>query len=161
MRLRLAILGILVAACGGDDGGFPVGGGGNFDGGNNGGTDGSLIDARITDARIVDGPPAAIDAALVMGRVCLATDPRKLNACASTGAGGLTVRLGANPATTTADDGRFTVVGTPGGGTLWRVTGANIVTSIMALADYDPGDHPRDVRLDDHDEPRRPTAQSR
>ena len=124
----------ILAACGGDDGGgFPVGGGGN-DGGFTFPDGGVVSDSAPTDGTTSgDATPAPVDAALIVGRVCLATDPRDLNGCADTGAAGLTVRLG-DQVTTTADDGSFTIAAA--GGT-WRVSGANIVTSIMALADYE------------------------
>ena len=129
MRRSFAAVAVFMAACSGDDGMLPVGGGGGFDGG-------VLVDSRLVDGRIVDSatPPSPIDAALIMGRVCLANDPRRLNECANTGAGGLTVRLGDGPTTTTAADGRFTITASAG---TWRVTGSNIVTSIMTLADYE------------------------
>jgi hypothetical protein len=129
MRLRFALV-VLLAACGDDGSMLPVGGGGN-DGGfgfpDSGGGSGT------SDAKQDSGTPAPVDAALINGRVCLATDPRRLNECATTGAGGLTVRLG-NETTTTNADGSFTITASSG---TWRVTGANIVTSIMVLADYE------------------------
>ena len=128
------MLAVLVGCSGDGSPDYPVGGGG-FDGGTT--SDGTAVDSHANDALAndagVDAQPATVDAALIMGRVCLANDPRKLNTCADTGAGGLTVRLGSN-VTTTGVDGRFTIAA--GSGT-WRVTGANIVTSVMTLADYE------------------------
>jgi hypothetical protein len=133
MRLGFALVAMMVAACGDDGSMLPVGGGGN-DGGF-GFPDGSKIDSTPSgDAQMGDsGTPAPVDAALIVGRVCLANDPRKLNECATTGANGLTVRLGSETTTTSAD-GTFTIKASSG---TWRVTGSNIVTSIMVLADYE------------------------
>lgn len=133
MRLGFALLAVLAACGGGDDGGFPVGGGGT-DGGFKFPDGGIVADGAPGDgSTATDAMPDEVDAALIMGRVCLAENPRKLNDCAATGAGGLTVRLGTAVATT-ADDGSFTIVAASG---TWRVTGTNIVTSIMALSDYE------------------------
>jgi len=135
MRLGIGLLLITAAACGDDGGNLPVGGGGN-DGGftfvdsNNGsgsgGSDGSVGP---------DGAVTPIDAPAIDGRVCLLTDARKLNQCASTGAGGLTVRLGTGVALT-ADDGSFTIAGQSGQGLVWQISGPNIVSSFEVLADY-------------------------
>jgi hypothetical protein len=122
---------MLVAACGDDGDMFPVGGGGN-DGGFKF-PDGNLADARIVDAA-TDATFAPIDAAILVGRVCLTADSRQLDACAATGAGGLTVRLGASAAVT-ADDGRFMIAAATA--TVWTVTGANIVTSVEKVGDYE------------------------
>lgn len=134
MRYCFGFLIVLAAACAKEDeGDYPVGGGGGGGGGNmlDGG---ATIDAVRGDAGLSDAVPSPLDAAQLIGRVCLANDPRKLNECATTGAGGLTVRLGTTATATTAADGRFTIA--PSSGT-WRVTGSNIVTSIMTLADYE------------------------
>lgn len=135
MRLVFGLL-AFTAACSGDDGGmFPVGGNGN-DGGftlPDGRTGGGGTDAA-TDAG-ADATPLATDAALFDGRVCLLTDVRDFETCATTGAGGLTVRLG-TATTTTAADGRFTIAAQTGAGLVWRITGANIVSSYEPLADY-------------------------
>jgi hypothetical protein len=132
MRLRFAVMAVL-GACSGDEGlQYPVGGGGN-DGGFTP-FDASHVDARIVDATTgTDATPSPTDAAIIQGRVCLASDPRRLHTCASTGAGGLTVRLGGEVTTTNAD-GTFAITAASG---VWRVTGSNIVTSIMNLADYE------------------------
>jgi hypothetical protein len=68
-----------------------------------------------------------------MGRVCLTTDPRKLN-CETSSAGGLTVKLG-SASTVTSANGSFTLVG--GTGETWEVSGPNIVTSHMPVGDYE------------------------
>ncbi len=113
---------------------FPVGGGGN-DGGftlpdGNGGGGGDAA----TDGASDGAAPALIDASIFVGRVCLANDPRKLNTCATTGAGGLTVRLG-NATTTTAADGTFTIPGQTD--PVWHVSGDAIVSSHMIVGDYE------------------------
>lgn len=122
---------VLVAACGDDGNMLPVGGGGN-DGGfgfpDSGGGSGT------SDAKQDSGTPAPIDASMFIGRVCLVADSRKLDACATTGAGGLTVRLGSSSAVT-ADDGGFMIAGTEAA--IWIVTGANIVTSVEKVGDYE------------------------
>jgi hypothetical protein len=135
MRIVIGLLAVTAAACGDDGGMFPVGGGGN-DGGftlpdtsGGGGTDAARDGAT-------DGTVALIDANIFTGRVCLATDPRKLNECASTGAGGLTVRLGSATATTTAD-GTFMIEGQSGSGLVWRISGPNIVSSYKEVGDYE------------------------
>lgn len=134
MRHVLAAVALL-AACGKDSPDYPVGGGTTIDSGMTPSTDApGGGDAPLGDAANIDGPPpATVDAARIMGRVCLANDPRRLHTCASTGAGGLTVRLGSN-ATTTNPDGTFSIDAASG---TWRVTGPNIVTSIMNLSDYE------------------------
>jgi hypothetical protein len=137
MRLGFALVAVmaamLVAACGDDGSMLPVGGGGN-DGGF-GFPDSTHVDSTVDDGQQQgdSGTPTPIDAALIMGRVCLANDPRNLDVCADTGAGGLTVRLGSET-TTTGADGTFTIKAASG---TWRVTGANIVTSISVLSDYE------------------------
>jgi hypothetical protein len=80
----------------------------------------------------------AIDANLFSGRVCLVddasllTDPSK---CSATGAGGLTIRLG-NQFTTTSADGSFSIVGESGAQPIWRVTGTGIASSYSPLGNY-------------------------
>jgi hypothetical protein len=135
MRLVFGLLALTAAAACGDDGNnFPVGGGGN-DGGftlpdtNGGGGSDASGDAGA------DALVAAIDANQVVGRVCLLTDVRDFETCATTGAGGLTVRLGMATAST-SDDGSFTIDGQTGAGLVWRITGPNIVSTFEPLADY-------------------------
>lgn len=131
MRIVIGLLAV-TAACGDDGGMLPVGGGGN-DGGFNFPDAGPRADARPDGTSTIDGMVAPIDANLLVGRVCLLTDVRVFTSCASTGAGGLTVRLGSD-STTTSDDGTFTIAGQTSG--VWRITGPNIVTSVEVLADY-------------------------
>lgn len=113
---------------------FPVGGGGTDGGLTFPDTGGGNVDARVGDGGL-DAFVSPIDANEFVGRVCLLTDVRDFQTCASTGAGGLTVRLGTST-TTTGDDGSFTIVGQSGSGLVWRITGANIVSSFEPLADY-------------------------
>jgi len=81
------------------------------------------------DAAVLDGSDAA---ATLAGRACVLTDLRDLTSCATTGAGGLTVMLGSQTATT-ADDGQFTLA-TPAGTLLvWHVSGTDVVPSVMPL----------------------------
>jgi hypothetical protein len=91
----------------------------NAGGGGGRGAGGAKLDAAVDSAG--DGGTAA--------RVCLAGDARQLASCASSGAGGLTVTLGARTATTAAD-GSFVIV-PPTGVASWQVSGAAIVTSQM------------------------------
>jgi hypothetical protein len=130
MRLRFALV-VLLVACGDDGNMLPIGGGGN-DGGLKF-PDSKLVDARVIDAA-TDATPAGIDAAMLAGRVCLTNDSRQLDACVTTGAGGLTVRLGTSSAVT-GDDGRFMIAAATA--TVWTVTGSNIVTSVEKVGDYE------------------------
>jgi len=134
MRLVIGLLAVTAAACGDDGNMFPVGGGGNDGGfqlpdGNGGGGNDATGDSGT------DGAVLAVDANEFDGRVCLLTDIRDFETCASTGADGLTVRLGTATATTAAD-GTFTIVGQSGTGLVWRITGPNIVSTYEPLADY-------------------------
>jgi hypothetical protein len=90
-------------------------------GGSGGGPGGAHGDA---------GADSGDGGATLAGRVCLLPDPRDLTACAATGAGGLTVALGSQSATT-ADDGTFVIAAAQGTNLVWHVTGASIVTSVM------------------------------
>lgn len=97
---------------------LPVTGGGG--GGGTGGHGSGVLDAAA-DA-VGDGGTT--------GRVCLLADPRMLDSCASTGAGGLTVTLGSGSATT-ADDGTFSLVVTPSSDLVWQASGSAIMTSLV------------------------------
>jgi hypothetical protein len=132
MRMAIGLL-VVAAACGDDGNMLPIGGGGN-DGGF-GFPDGTVIDSTGASDAGTDAMVALTDANQFVGRVCLLTDPRVLNVCASTGANGLTVRLGTGIAVTTAD-GSFTIAGQSGSDLVWRITGPNIVSSFEPLADY-------------------------
>lgn len=118
MRILLAAL--LLGGCQPEPKDFdPLpGGGGGLGGSSGGNTDGPLGDALINP---------------LSGRVCLVTDLRQpLTGCSTSLAGNLVVTLGSSSAVTEAD-GSF-VIETPGGtGLTWRVTGANIVTTVSDL----------------------------
>lgn len=131
MRLRFALV-TLMAACGNDGSMLPVGGGGNdggfgFPDGGGGTTDGRAIDAP-------SGTPTPIDAGIFTGRVCLTSDARNLDACATTGADGFTVRLGTQTAVTAAD-GTFMIKADAA--PFYIVTGSTIVTSVKRVGDYE------------------------
>lgn len=133
VRMRLTALAAiaLCAACGSSTMNYPPPTGGGTDGG-------SSPDApNPPDGGVLPDAPGADagSAGTLTGRVCLANDPRDLRACAATGAGGLRVALG-DATALTADDGSFTIAGMFASGMEWHVTGANIVTSIMELPDY-------------------------
>ena len=126
---RLGWFLLALAACSSKSNDFPVGGGGG--GGGGGGAD----------ARPADAPKdavLAIDANILSGRVCLVSDARLLTDsanCSMTAAGGLTVRLG-NQSTTTSADGSFMIVNDPAAEPVWRVTGTGVVSSYSPLGNY-------------------------
>lgn len=70
--------------------------------------------------------------ATISGRVCKVTDLRAHGsaACASTGADGITVTLGASTAETDAT-GAFTIATPTGTGLVWRASGTDLVASVM------------------------------
>lgn len=70
---------------------------------------------------------------LLRGRVCLVTDLRDVTACASTGAGGLTVALGTKSATTAAN-GAFAIEAPVATSLLWTVSGDFVQTSIAPFS---------------------------
>jgi hypothetical protein len=88
----------------------------------------------------VAAPPVISDSGMVKGQACVVTDPRNLTSCATTGASGLTVRLGDQIATTDAS-GSFAIAapattGTGGGpspATMLGVTGPGVVPTQLAL----------------------------
>jgi len=118
--MKLAWTVVVVAACrsgGGDD--YPV---------LPGGDDTQGMEGHV-DAAILDGTDAP---AMLAGRACVLTDLRDLTSCATTGAGGLTVKLGSQTATT-ADDGQFTLATPAGTMLVWHVSGnvADVMPSVM------------------------------
>lgn len=130
---------LLVAACGkSDTTNLPPPPGGTTDGGGF-----ALPDARTSGSGDAASSGGYDGGGSITGRVCLATDPRALTdlvsptACASSGAGGLTVYLGANQTMTSAD-GTFTIAA-PGAtsGLVWHVEGPGIVPSAMLFTDYE------------------------
>lgn len=122
---------LIVLACGcqqsgGDD--YPPLGGGGGGGGIGGGADAAV------DGNDGGGEP------VILGRVCLVEDLRAVAvaesapamACDDVSAGGLLVTVGTRAAITELD-GRF-AIGVPSGTNLtWRVTGPNIVSSVMGF----------------------------
>ena len=119
---RVLLLAVLVVACkASSDDDFPVVPGGGGPGGTGTQPDAPAIDALDFDAL-----------QYLVGRVCLVTDLRALTTCAGTGAGGLTVTLGTQT-TTTTDSGAFTMMKPSGTNLVWRVTGLNIIKSVMAF----------------------------
>lgn len=118
--MRLVALLVLLAGCpaGGDD--YPV-----IPGGPSNPTS-PMVDARVADGALGDG-------ASLVGRVCLVTDLRKpTTGCAASGAGGIAVQLG-TASTTTAGDGTFTIVPPAGTGLVWRLSGTDLVPSVIPL----------------------------
>jgi hypothetical protein len=120
---RAAVVLLVIAACnagGGGDDEFPVSPGGGRPGG------GVMVDAAMIDTRDADGDTP------ISGRVCLVVDLRGA-ACAASGAGGITVTLGAQTATT-ADDGAFAIAAPQGSNLVWHASTADLVTSVMAFS---------------------------
>lgn len=120
--MRAALIVILLAACQAKDGpDFPIGGGG---GGGGGGGQGR-VDAFVPlDASLGD---------VVTGQVCLLSDARQPNLCATTGVGGYTVTLDGHTALT-RPDGSFLIDSPTSSNLMWSVTGADIVSSLMAYS---------------------------
>lgn len=115
---RVSMLALLVACrAGGGDDEFPIEPGGTP------GT-GTMVDAAVVDAPDFDAM------SMIAGRVCLIADLRALTACASTGAGGITVTLGASSAIT-SDSGEFTIAAPSGANLVWRASAGDLVTSVV------------------------------
>jgi hypothetical protein len=117
--MKLALL-VLVVGChpSGDD--FPVAvGGGGFGGGV-----GGVVDSNTGSG---DGGP------MLLGRVCLMTDPRDQTSCAASGVAGLTVTLGTSTAIT-LDDGTFSIRQPASSTLVWAITGSTVVESISPFA---------------------------
>jgi hypothetical protein len=119
MRWLVAIV-VLVGCKEGDGALYPIDPGG---GTNPGG--GGRVDASAT------GGDANLD--VIPGQVCLITDPRQPNTCATTGAGNLTVTLDGHTATT-ATDGTFVIDAPQSSNIQWQVTGADIIASVMSFS---------------------------
>jgi hypothetical protein len=115
-RSLVAVL-LALAACGDDGSMLPINPGGGGPGGS------TNPDAAVQD----DG------GANIAGRVCVLVDARALSSCASSGAGGLTVQLGTQMATT-IDDGSFVITRPSGTDLVWRVSGDGIEPSALPLA---------------------------
>ncbi len=104
-------------------------------GGGSGKPDAHPADAPADTATPTDAPRDAPADAMwiqIAGKVCLADDPTMLATCSATEAGGLTVQLGMEVATTAAD-GSFTISVPAVTGT-WKVTGSAIATSVKVAA---------------------------
>ncbi len=118
--MRIALFIVLLAGCKASMDNRPIHGGGGDDDTTTGGPD-ATTDSTISGNSIA-------------GRACLiTTDSRDLTTCATTGAGGLTVSLGAALVTqaTTAADGTFTI-GVPAGSDLtWHVVGPTTGTQFQ------------------------------
>ena len=114
---------VILAALGGckegDGALYPINPGGP---GNPGGTGGA--DANVPGDANVDVLP---------GQVCLITDARDPNTCATTGAGGLTVKLDGHTATT-EPDGTFVIDVPTSSNIQWVVTGSDVITSVMGFS---------------------------
>ena len=129
-RLALLAVAALAAGCpgGGEGDDYPIGGGGGVGGGPGGPrTDGGAGDGGT------DGQPT------IRGRVCVLSDLRRLiNAapldCATMGASGLRVALGGATPVLTAADGSFAIPAQEGTNLAWRVTGTNLITSIVPVS---------------------------
>lgn len=127
---RLGWFLLVLAACKSDPKDYMVGGGGG--GGGGGGPDAAKVTDAAKDAVLM------IDANMLDGRVCLVDDANNLtdtSKCATTTAGGLTVRLGSQTALTAAD-GTFSIVNDPAAQPIWRVTGTGVVSSFAPLGNY-------------------------
>jgi len=122
MRWLVAI--VVVMGCGGckegDGALYPI----NPGGGTNPGAGGGQVDASATGDANLD---------VIPGQVCLITDPRQPNTCATTGAGNLTVTLDGHTATT-ATDGTFVIDAAQSSNIQWQVTGADIIASVMSFS---------------------------
>ena len=119
---RLAVVALVLAGCESKElEWYPIEPGGG------GGTGGSTTPDAATDASDAS--------AMISGRVCLlGANLRTVStaACATTGADNLSVLLGTSSATTTAD-GSFTLLRpATTSGVYWRVSGAGVVTSLVA-----------------------------
>lgn len=121
MKLLALLLGCgALVACESGDGDYPVQPGGGSPPGSSTQPDGGA------------GGDAA--GATLSGRVCKVTDLRAHGsaACATSGAGGITVTLGASTAQTDAT-GAFTLPTPTGTDLLWRAAGVDLVASVMPL----------------------------
>ncbi|MEP6861278.1 MAG: hypothetical protein ABJE66_11690 [Deltaproteobacteria bacterium] len=114
----IVLAGISLAGCKQGDGALytinPGGGGG--------GGAGDQVDAKGSGDANVD---------VIAGQVCLISDARQPNACATTGAGGFTVTLDGKMATT-GPDGTFVIDSPQSSNIRWQVTGTDIMTSVMS-----------------------------
>lgn len=92
------------------------------------------VGAGVADARTGDAASDAVtDAAILQGRVCLVSNFGDVATCASTGAGNLTVTLGASTATT-SDSGQFTIAAPAASSVVWHVTGSSVQTTLAPFS---------------------------
>jgi hypothetical protein len=118
LLLAAALVPALVGACEGDAKHYPI-----VPGSEGEGSSMTMADAAV------EGDAASTE---LPGRVCLIADARDPATCASSGAGGLTVTLGTQTATTVAD-GSFTMTRPTGTGLVWFVTGTGVEPSAMRM----------------------------
>jgi len=123
--MRLVAL-LVLAGCPAAQEDYPVGHGGYGPGSSSGG----MRDSGTGDD---DGGDGGDGGTTIAGRLCLVTDLRALTTCEPTGAGGVTITLGSQTATT-ADDGRFTITAPQGSGVTWHASGGPIVPSVMPFS---------------------------
>jgi hypothetical protein len=122
MRTALAVF--LFAACSPDSTTYPIGGGPGGGAGGGGGGGGSGGSGATADAN-----PDVIE-----GLVCVLPDPRDFSTCLASGAGGITVAVGAGTPAVTNDDGSFTIT-TPSGTNLeWSISGSDVMTSTIGFS---------------------------
>lgn len=121
--MRIASLLIVLGACQGGSEQRPINPGGGDD----------HVTPPLTDAGTTTTDGTTSDGAGISGRVCVVSDLRNLSTCAATGAAGLTVTLGSETATTSAD-GSFTIPTPAGSSLVWHVSGTSIVSSVMAYS---------------------------
>src|ERR1700759_2568102 len=119
MRWLLAIA-VLVGCKQGDGALYPINPGGSGPGGGGGGGP----DANASGDANMD---------VIPGQVCLISDARQPNTCATTGAGDLMVTLDGHT-TTTATDGTFVIDVPQSSNIEWQVSGADIMTSVMSYS---------------------------
>jgi hypothetical protein len=116
----IVVAGSSLAGCKQGDGAlYPI----NPGGGGGGGADDS-VDAKVAGDANLD---------VIPGQVCLTSDARQPNTCATTGAGGFTVTLDGRTATT-QPDGTFVIDSPHSSNISWLVTGNDIMTSVMSYS---------------------------
>lgn len=119
--MKLALL-VLVAACRASVDDYPIGPGAEGSGQSGGG------DAGTRDAADAADGDAGVQ---ITGRVCLVTDLRNPIACADTQVvRNITVSIGTTRTATPNERGDFTI-SAPLGAFTWRVTGRDVITSVV------------------------------
>ncbi len=114
---------VLAGACNKNESDYPIIVGGRGPGGGGLGTDGGIT---------IDGNDAG---PVMAGLVCLLPDPRDLNLCATTGAGGLAVTLDGTTVMT-ADNGTFAMPVPNGTNLVWEVQSPTmtVIPSLMSFS---------------------------